>query len=144
MYGDYAVHDDYAVPLPTTSYPVSPGDSMSASVSVTGVGNWTLTIADATKGWSYSTNITWATPTRVSAEWIVERPDVSGETDTSLADFGTASFTSATASVGSTSGPASQWGDQVLDMVEGTDLLAAAYSLDATGEDFTDLWQASS
>src|SRR5690242_8195757 len=38
------------------SNPISPGDHMSASVTTTGNGTFTLTLSDTTKGWSHTTS----------------------------------------------------------------------------------------
>ena len=59
--------------LPQSSYPVSPGDAISASVSVSGSG-YLLHLADAGR-WTYSTVQTPSTrPPDASAEWIAEAP----------------------------------------------------------------------
>jgi hypothetical protein len=141
MYGDEAVDEGAEVALSSSSYPVSPGDAMTASVSVAD-SVWTLAIADTTKGWSYSIEIPWAVPWRSSAEWIVERPEV-GSSLSALSDFGSASFTGASAADGTTSGPISAFSYQPLEM-NGSTLLAAPGPLDPDGESFTDTWYASS
>jgi hypothetical protein len=141
MYGDEAVNEGAEVALSSSSYPVSPGDAMTASVSIAG-STWTLTIADTTKGWSYSIEIVWPVPRRTSAEWIVERPEVDSSLS-ALADFGSASFTSASATDNTTSGSISAFSHQPLEM-NGSTLLAAPGALDPSGESFTDTWYASS
>jgi Peptidase A4 family/Immunoglobulin domain/Immunoglobulin I-set domain len=107
LYGDDAddhVNDGSSVTLPNA---VLPGDSMSATVGFA-AGGWTLTIADVTPAdhWSSSTTVTWdpsssASPLQASAEWVVERPELCTQnTDcnlSSLANFGTAAFSSASA-----------------------------------------------
>jgi Peptidase A4 family len=55
------------------TFPVSPGDVISASVKYS-AGNFALTIADLTTGASYTDTATCATCARSSAEWINERP----------------------------------------------------------------------
>ncbi len=141
MYGDEAVDEGAEVALSSSSYPVSPGDAMTASVSVAD-SVWTLAIADTTRGWSYSIEIPWAAPWRSSAEWIVERPEV-GYSLSELADFASASFTGASASDGTTSGPISAFSFQPIEM-DGSTLLAAPGPLDPGGEGFADTWYASS
>jgi hypothetical protein len=77
---------------------------MTAAVSVSGF-IWTLNIADTTKGWTSMTNITAENPipAAATAEWIIEAPTVcTGRgfdpcSVAPLSDFGTASFTNATA-----------------------------------------------
>ena len=95
MYGDSAINDGDEVQLPA-GHPVSPGDAMSASISVVD-NEWTLAISDSTQGWSYTRSpaITFSAA-QESAEWIVERPEVDGDTGVPLADFGSVTFTNAT------------------------------------------------
>ena len=143
MYGDNAVNEGAEVALSTSKYPVSPGDAMTATVSLSG-STWTLAIADTTKSWNYSIPIASPSPApeRSSAEWIAERPEVGGSL-AALSDFGSVSFTGASATDGTTSGPISAFAFQPLEMVEST-LLAAPGPLDPTGESFTSTWYASS
>ncbi len=142
MFGDDAVQGGGEVPLPSSSYPVSPGDAMTASVSSSG-SIWTLAIADQTEDWNNSIPIpSWSpAPEESSAEWIVERPNVGSLS--ALPDFGGVSFTSASAADSTTSGPISAFSFQPLEML-GSTLLAVPGTLDPTGGDFTDTWQASS
>jgi hypothetical protein len=73
-----------------TTYPVSPGDRMSASIwetsATTGGGGrhhsgsehvWDITISDTTKGWKFTTSQGYSGPGS-SAEWILEAPEVGG------------------------------------------------------------------
>jgi hypothetical protein len=75
--------------------PVQPGDAMSASVVANGDGTFTLTLADATAGWTQPTTQTSATAQLGSAEVIAEAPS-DGESVLPLSDFGTANFTDVT------------------------------------------------
>jgi hypothetical protein len=75
--------------------PVEPGDAMSASVVADGGGAFTLTLTDSTQGWNQTTNQTSDTAQLGSAEVITEAP--SDGTVLPLSDFGTVSFTDATA-----------------------------------------------
>jgi hypothetical protein len=79
---------------------ISAGDRMAASVTLVNSDSnlWTLAIMDLSKSQSFQINLTYD-PGRLSGEWIVERPDVNGVTST-LADFGTVTFTECQASVG--------------------------------------------
>jgi Peptidase A4 family len=74
--------------------PVQPGDAMSASVTSAGNGVFTLTLSDATQGWTQTTQQTAAAAQLGSAEVIAEAP--SQATVLPLADFGTVNFTAAT------------------------------------------------
>jgi hypothetical protein len=71
--------------------PVMPGDAMSASVVANGGGAFTLTLSDATQGWTQTTQQTSATAQLGSAEIIAEAP--SNGTVLPLANFGTVNFT---------------------------------------------------
>lgn len=140
MYGDNAVNSGYEVPLPDQ---VAPGDAMTASVSLAG-STWTLAISDTTRSWTESIPIASPSPApqQVSAEWIVERPEVNGSLAT-LSDFGNAAFTSATAANGSTSGPISSFAYQPVQMV-GSTVLANPGPLTAAGSAFGVAWNAGS
>lgn len=142
MFGDEAAQGGDEVPLPSASYPVSPGDAMTASVSNSG-SIWTLAIADQTEDWNYAIPIPSGSPApdESSAEWIVERPCVGSLS--ALPDFGGVSFTNASAADSTTSGPISAFSFQPLDML-GSTLLAVPGALDPTGGSFTDTWQAGS
>ena len=75
--------------ISTRSYPVTPGDRMSASIyetsQTTGGGGgffrrqtehvWDIKIADTTRGWSFSTNQGY-NGAGSSAEWVLEAPEV--------------------------------------------------------------------
>ncbi len=74
--------------------PVQPGDAMSASVTSDGGGTFTLTLSDATQGWTQTTQQALAGAELGSAEVIAEAP--SNGTVLPLADFGTVNFTAAT------------------------------------------------
>ncbi len=138
MYGDNAVDGGAEVELPPTTYPVAPGDAMTATVSLSG-STWTLAIADTTQEWNYSTNIPTPSPApqQSSAEWIVERPEVGGLT--TLSDYGTATFTHASASDDAASGSISAFAYTPLEMVGSTPLSTPA-PLDAAGDSFTTTW----
>ena len=71
--------------------PVRPGDAMSASVVANGGGTFTLTLSDATQGWTQTTQQAAAGAQLGSAEVIAEAP--SNGTVLPLADFGTVNFT---------------------------------------------------
>lgn len=140
MYGDDSVNGGAAIRL---SQPVQAGDAISASVSVSG-SSWTLNIDDTSQNWQVSESIAGPdpAPSQNSAEWIVERPEVDGSV-ASLADFGTATFTGATADGSDQSGSISAFQYTPINMVSGSSVLAAPGTLDVTGETFTDSWRAS-
>jgi len=80
----------------TYRHPVQPGDAMSASVTTSGNGMFTLTLTDQTQGWNQVTTQTSATAQLGSAEVIAEAPS-STTGVLPLSNFGTVNFTAATA-----------------------------------------------
>jgi Peptidase A4 family len=77
--------------ISTSSYPVSPGDHLSAQIwetsTTVSTGRfrqrstehvWQIAIADVTKGWHFQTGQAYNGP-GASAEWILEAPSVGGE-----------------------------------------------------------------
>ena len=83
----YEVYPNYAVDLAKT---LSPGDSVTATVTATSSTEFTLKIADATKGWTYSTVQADSSAKRSSAEVVVEVP-----TELPAADGGSVTFSGA-------------------------------------------------
>ena len=127
-----------------SGFTIKPGDAISASVKYTGSGNFVLTITDTTKNESFTTTqSTTATqsPTAAqsSAEWVVEAPSVGGR-QASLADFGTITFTNASATLNSVAGPIndSAWQNEAIDMVNSRgSLLDSTSALSSGGTGFT-------
>jgi hypothetical protein len=103
---------------------IQPGDSMTAEVKYAGqatsVGRrgsgakFTVTIADLSKGETYTITSTAPSANESSAEWIAEAP-CCGRAGSilPLADFGSVSFNSGTATVQGTSGPIASFGSNV-------------------------------
>ena len=150
-YAWYEMYPAGSVQLP---YPVAAGDTISASVSVSG-STWTLSISDASvspqshASWT-ATPITTSSPglAQSSAEWIAERPELcSGNSCqyTSLTNFGTVSFANATAN----GSPISSFANTPLEMTSppptysATTLLALPGALNGSGNAFNDTWYAS-
>jgi len=131
------------VALSPISYPVSPGDSMSAQISVAG-SDWTLSIDDTTAGWTFTTTIDSPTPVpaQSSAEWIVERPDVGSPNLPRLADFTSTTFTNANASTGGPSEPISAFAYAPIEMISNTwaTTLSTPGPLSTDGTSFTATW----
>lgn len=91
----YAWYEMYPKFPVNFSNPVHVGDTISASVTTTGSGSFTLTISDG-MAWSKTINARLKSAKLASAEVIAEAPSSSGGV-LPLADFGTVSFTSARA-----------------------------------------------
>ncbi len=103
---------------------VSPGDSISASVqyltSGTNSGKFELTITDTSqKNDSFTTYQSASGAQRSSAEWIIEAPS-SNSGVLPLADFGSVTFTGATATINGVTGPidGSGWQETAINMVD--------------------------
>jgi uncharacterized repeat protein (TIGR02543 family) len=148
MFGDASVNDGEMVELSSSSYPVSPGDVMSAAVQYAD-GNWRLSVDDVTQGWTFSINYASPTPppAQDSAEWIVETPDVctSGCALASLPDFGTTTFTNASVTDNGTTGSITSTVNVASEAFgSGGDVLMSPGALNAEGTSFTVTWQASS
>jgi hypothetical protein len=97
-----------------------------------------LTINDTTTGKSFTTQQTGANMQRSSAEWVVEAP-TSGSV-LPLANFGTATFTSASATINGTTGPIndSAWSAIAIDMASRFGATEATTSiLNTTGDGFS-------
>jgi Peptidase A4 family len=77
------------------SNPVAPGDHFTGTVTTDGKGNFTLTLADTTRGWTQSVVKKLRSAKLASAEIIAEAPSGSGGV-LPLANFGTVSFSGAT------------------------------------------------
>jgi hypothetical protein len=77
---------------------------MGASIQLSSVttGEWNLTIFDLNSGQSFS-NIFIYPSSMLTAEWIVERPDVN-KALSALANFGTVTFTDCSATIGDVNG----------------------------------------
>jgi hypothetical protein len=118
------------------SNPVSPGDSMSASVTYLGSGQFRLTLSDATQGWTKTTQQRLNHAKLGSAEVIAEAPSSSGGV-LPLADFGTASFSAATANG---SPMASLSGLDPITMVSSSGAVEAKPSSMSKDGSFSDTW----
>jgi hypothetical protein len=98
-YAWFEMYPAALVILPSSSYPVSPGDAITASVSVDGTG-YLLVLVDAGR-WTYASVQTPSIrPQNSSAEWIAEAPTSCKGSSCKilpLADFGSLVFTGAKA-----------------------------------------------
>jgi len=117
--------------------PVSPGDAMSASVVANGGGQFTLTLTDATKGWTQATNQTSATAQLGSAEVIAEAP--SDGTVLPLSNFGTVSFSDVMAD----NAPIGSENASALTMVSAGGVTEATPSALSGGNAFSVTWDSS-
>jgi hypothetical protein len=79
-----------------TSITVSPGNHISASINETSAGTWLINVSNTSTGQSYSKTVAY-TSSHTSAEWIEEDPSYSDGTLVPFDDFGSVSFTNASA-----------------------------------------------
>jgi hypothetical protein len=91
-YSWYEMYPAFPVNFSNT---VRPGDHFTGSVAFTGGSNFTLKLADTTRGWSHTVNASLSGAARSSAEVIVEAPSSSSGV-LPLADFGTVHITGST------------------------------------------------
>jgi hypothetical protein len=136
-YAWYEMYPKFPVNLSTSTYPVAPGNSMTAEVSTNGSGKFTLTIKNNTRGWTFSTTQTLKRAKLGSAEWIAEAPSGSGGV-LPLANFGTVNFTNCTANGVSISGNPNP--DEIV-MQSGSTVKAQPSGLGSGGSSFSVTWK---
>lgn len=121
------------------SNPVSPGDSMSASVTVSGTGTYTLVLTDSTQGWTQTETENESGLADSSAEVITEAPSSSSGV-LPLADFNTVNYASATVNGSSMD---SQSPIQIVMVGSSGDQLDSTSAMNSAS-DFSNTWEASS
>ncbi|GAC1390928.1 MAG: hypothetical protein NVSMB46_01780 [Candidatus Saccharimonadales bacterium] len=77
------------------NFTVQAGDVITASLTQTSTGHWTLTIKNATSGGLFTLNTTYAS-TLSSSEWIEEDPSYTNNTLVPFDHFGTVNFSGGT------------------------------------------------
>jgi hypothetical protein len=85
----YGWYDMYPADPVYFSNTVSPGDSMSASVTFSGADTYTLVLADSTAGWTHTITKNESGLARSSAEVITQGPGTGG----TVTDFGKITYT---------------------------------------------------
>jgi hypothetical protein len=139
-YAWYEMFPNPSVTLSTSMFPVSPGDTLTASVKYNGNSTYTLSMSSS-RGWHFSTTPS-GSFTNSSAEWIAEAPSSCGVVCQvlPLANFGTVNFSNCTAN-GATIGSygSSVW--QEITMVTNNGIVKAQPSaLNSSGNGFSDTW----
>jgi hypothetical protein len=137
-----------SVSLSTASYPVSPGDTMTAEVKRSGT-SYTLSL-HSSRGWTFTT-VQSGTLANSSAEWVAEAPEVCTLVfchGASLTNFSLVTFTGSTAATGAASSPISAFtangGPHVIRMTSLTGASRAVPGpLVGGGLSFTDVWRSS-
>lgn len=121
---------------------ISPGDSITAEVKYSGKGNFQLTIIDSTTHATFSTTQKSPNAKMSSAEWIAEAPWSGGVLP--LANFGTAYFTGAKATLNGHAGSISDssWKYDAITMITSSGATKALPStLSSDGSAFSVTWQ---
>jgi hypothetical protein len=117
--------------------PIKPGDSMSAEVEYVGNNTYKFTLNNLTTGQSYTTSDQSSKPIRSSAEWVMEGTGP-------LANFGTMTFTGASATANGHTGTISDpaWQNDPITMVQSKsgDVKAAPGPLSTDGSSFSVNW----
>jgi hypothetical protein len=121
-----------------TSMHVQPDDTMTVSISLVNdnADTWLIEVNDVTRGGHFEKTVTYSS-SRISAEWIVERPNVNNVTST-LANFGNVTLTNCKATIDGEAGVIANFTYSQLVMVDSQDLPFVAVSpLDNLGSGFT-------
>ena len=119
--------------------PVSPGDSMSASVTFSGTDTYTLVLTDQSQGWTETETEHESGLANSSAEVITEAPS-SQSGPLPLADFGTINYSASSANGQSM---AAQNPTQIIMVGSSGDQLDNTSSMDGSGN-FSNIWEAES
>jgi len=135
-YSWYEMYPAYPVNYTNT---VRPGDHFSASVTFTGTDTYTLVLTDSTQGWTHTTVKNQSGLDRSSAEVITEAPS-SGSGVLPLADFGTVSYSTASANGTSL---ATQDPTEIV-MIDNSGLQKDSTSVIGSGGAFSNTWIRSS
>jgi hypothetical protein len=142
----YELYPAAAVVLDSSTYPVVPGDTLTASVAA-GAGSMFTISLSSSRGWTFTTAGSAPSALESSAEWIAEAPSLCLLTQCSvlpLADFGTVDFTDASATSGGTAGPISTYPFQSIVMAKQkkkvTVTRAEPSPLSPDGTSFSDTW----
>lgn len=120
------------------SLSISPGDRITASISLVDADayTWTIEIHDDTNGQSFSKSVVHIS-SALSAEWIEERPSLDGTPQT-LADFGQVTFTGCGAALNGKDGTISSYPSNRITMHDGQNKpLVKVSDLTQDGSSFT-------
>jgi hypothetical protein len=131
----YAWYEMYPKFPTNLSLTIRPGDSISASVTTNGSGNFTLTITDNTTHQSFTTSQRQTKARLASAEAIAEAPSSSGGV-LPLTNFGTVSFSSTLVN----GHPIGNFSPDKIDMVSGSTTKAQTSALSG-GTSFSVAWK---
>ncbi len=132
----YELLPDDAVTITTVN--VSAGDEIAASIAIldAATSEWSIELDNLSNGQGFNTTVVYDS-SQLSAEWILERPEV-GNAISSLADFGSITFTNSTVTIGSSSGTVKNFSFSEVTMHNRQNIpLATVSSLSSDGKSFT-------
>jgi hypothetical protein len=116
---------------------VSPGDSMSATITQVSGSTWSMTITDNTNGQSYTNNFTYSSSLS-SAEWIEEDPSYSSDRLVPFDNYGTTTFAAgSTTKNGVSQSIYSSSGDPITMINKSNQTLSSPSNLNSGGSSFT-------
>jgi Peptidase A4 family len=143
----YAWYEILPAASVTIPLKVSPGDTVTAEVNANGT-TFTFTIADVASGSTFSQTATVARPAVDSAEWIAEAPSMCARSCQilPLANFGTASFSAASATTADGhSGAISDtgWTNDAIQLGSRSVIQALPSTLSGDGASFSVAWMTS-
>jgi len=126
--------------LPQASHPVpltvNAGDSVSVSIAQQATDNWLVTLKDNTTGQSYQASEQYQS-SRSSAEWVEEAPS-GGRRLLPLDNFGTVSFSAASATKDGQAESISQLGGKPITMIDNAQQpIATTSALGSDGQSFS-------
>jgi hypothetical protein len=134
-YAWYELLPDYLVRIPRLH--VQPDDTITASISLINenTSTWSIEISDVTRREHFKKVVVYNS-SRLSAEWLVERPKVNGTIST-LADFGNVTFTECEATVDGITGAIGNFSYAQLVMHDEDSSLVSVSPLNDDGSGFT-------
>jgi hypothetical protein len=139
----YELYPAAAVVLDTSTYPVVPGDTLTAEVSAGSGSVFTISLSSS-RGWVFTTTGNAPSAAQSSAEWIAEAPSLCVLTECfvlPLAKFGTVDFTGASATSGGLTGSISAFPYDRIVMDKKNKVIKANPSpLSPGGASFSDTW----
>jgi hypothetical protein len=143
-YAWYEMFPAGSVDLSTSSYPVTPGDTMTGTVTSNNAGDFVLTLHDAHYGWTYTFDGQNSNLARSSAEWVAEAPSVCPLlfcSPLTLADYGTVTFSNASATdTANRTRAISGFTDADITMSASGTVKAVPGPLNSAGNSFNDAW----
>jgi hypothetical protein len=135
-YAWYELLPDDVVPI--MSIHIRPGDAITASISLLNenTSTWLIEISDVSRGEHFEKTVFYNS-SRLSADWIVERPNVN-DTVSTLADFGSVGFSECTATIEGITGGVGNFSHAQLVMVDAQNVqLVNVSQLSDEGSSFT-------